>query len=156
MIGEENPPIHISKAAQISAPSDPQIIELVAQMAWRVSRRRRFLGQTVTRQIFINCIFTGLASAGPETWDYLFDEGADILGPAIMAGEPGVAPTAGRPLRKRFKWFSEPAPIPSGFAPMAEEDEEEGEEETKPANKPLPSVKMEVKKDAGGRRKGKG
>lgn len=143
MIGEESPPIHISKASQISAPSDPQIIELVAQMAWRVSRRRKFLGQTVTRQTFINCVFTGIAASGPEMWDELFDLGAEILGPAIMAGEPGVAPTAARPLRKRFKWFGEPAPIPIDFTES---------EESEPVAKPLPSVKIDVKKNDGGRK----
>lgn len=71
-------------------------------------------------------------------WDYLFDEGASILGPALMAGEPGVPAIASRPLRKRFKWFSE-------HVPVVETDEE-------PKAKPLPSIKITGRNKNDGRR----
>ena len=144
MIGEENPPVRLGKASQISAPSDPQIISLIDEMTWRVAQRRRFNGQPVTKQLFLNCVLTKIAEDGPEMWDYLFDGGAAILGPALMAGEPGVPAIASRPFRKRFKWFSESAPTVV--------DQEEVEAAPRP--KPLPSTKLGIKK--GGRTEGKG
>lgn len=141
MIGEETPPLRLGKACQISAPSDRQIVDLLDEMTHKVNQRRRFNGQTVNKQLFINNVLVGLAKLGPETWNYIFDEGASILGPALMAGEPGVPLAAARPLRKRFRWFD-------GY--HHESDEE-------PDVKALPSVKVTPKRvDDGRRREGKG
>lgn len=135
MIGEETPLLRLGKACQISAPSDRQIIDLLDEMTHRVNQRRRFNGQTVNKQLFLNNVLIGLAKLGPETWDYIFDEGASILGPALMAGEPGVPLSASRPLRKRFKWF----------------DGHYHESEDEPEIKPLPSAKIAPKRVDDGR-----
>lgn len=143
MIGEENPNLRLGKASQISAPSDPQIISLIDEMTWRVAQRRRFNGQPVTKQLFLNCVLTKIAEDGPEMWNYLFDGGAAILSPALMAGEPGIPAIASRPLRKRFKHFSDTSP------PTV------AESENKPMPRPLPSVRLSgVKNNDGGRTKG--
>lgn len=132
MISEDTP-LRLGKACQISAPSHPQIVALLNEITHKISRRRRFNGGTITKQTVINCIIVAMAELGPETWDYLFDHGASILGPALMAGEPGIPLQAGRPLKKRFKWF----------------DGHEGASEVDPIVKPLPSVK--IRKDDKGR-----
>ena len=139
MIGEENPRLALGKASQISAPSDPQIISLIDEMTWRIAQRRRFNGQPVTKQLFLNCVLTAIAHDGPEMWDYLFELGAGILGPALMAGEPGVPAAAARPLRKRFKSFNETIPTVI--------DEEEIAVPSSP--RPLPSTKLGINKPAG-------
>lgn len=141
MMAIDDTAIRIGKAHQISAPSDPQIVQLIDEMTYRVAQRRRFNGQPVSKQIFINCIMVAIAEEGPKTWDYLFDHGASILGPALMAGEPGIPSTASRPLRKRFRWFADGAIVESDESPTA---------------RPLPSVNLRRKKDDGGRRKGEG
>ncbi len=141
MIGEENPPLRLGKACQISAPSDRQIVDLLDEMTHRVNLRRRFNGQTVNKQVFLNNVIIGLAKLGPETWDHIFDEGASILGPALMAGEPGIPLAAARPLRKRFRWF----------------DGHYHDSDDEPEVKPLPSAKVASKRvDDGRRREGKG
>lgn len=138
MVGEDTP-LRLGKACQISAPSHPQIVELLNEITHRISRRRRFNGQLVTKQTVVNCMVVALAELGPETWDYLFDHGASILGPALMAGEPGVPLQASRPLKKRFKWFD-------GYEGV-------GSSESEPVVKPLPSVRIR-KDDNRGRGKG--
>lgn len=140
MVGEDAP-IRLGKSCQISAPSHKQVVDLLDEMTHRVSMRRRFNGQTVSKQAFLNNILVGIAELGPETWDYLFDHGASILGPALMAGEPGVPLVASRPLKKRFKWFSE------GYHHESEEP---------PVAKPLPSTRLPKKKKPGDDRGGKG
>lgn len=107
MVAEQEIGIRIGKANQINAPSNAQIIQLMEEMIWRISRRRKFLGQTISKQTFLNAILLGLASEGPKTWDYIFDVGATILAQGIQAGEPGIPIVAGRPLKKRFQWFTE-------------------------------------------------
>jgi hypothetical protein len=91
------------------------------------------------KQLFLNCVLTAIAHDGPEMWDYLFDLGAGILGPALMAGEPGVPAAAARPLRKRFKSFNETIPTVI--------DEEEIAVPSSP--RPLPSTKLGINKPAG-------
>lgn len=139
MIGEETPRLALGKASQISAPSDPQIISLIDEMTWRIAQRRRFNGQPITKQLFLNCVLTAIAHDGPEMWDYLFDLGASILGPALMAGEPGVPVAASRPLRNRFKHFADATPV------VVDE-----EEITQARPKPLPSTRLGVKKPGRG------
>lgn len=140
MIGEEHPPLRLGKTRQISAPSDQQIIDLIEEMVYRVGQRRRFNGRQVDKQSFINNVMVGLAKLGPETFNYIFDEGASILGPALMAGEPGIPLAASRPLKKRFAWFE---------GKLHEEDEE-------PVVKPLPSVNLTPKRGVDDGRGGKG
>lgn len=134
MISKDTP-LRLGKTCQISAPSHPQIVELFNEITHRISLRRRFNGGTITKQTVINCIIVAMAELGPETWDYLFDHGASILGPALMAGEPGIPLQAGRPLKKRFRWFNEC----------------KATSEAEAAVKPPPPIKL--RKDAEGRRR---
>lgn len=132
MVGEDTP-LRLGKSCQISVPSHPQIVDLLNEITHRISRRRRFNGNLVSKQTVVNCWVVAIAELGPETWDYLFDHGASILGPATMAGEPGVPLQASRPLKKRFKWF----------------DGHESSSDSEPVVKPIPPVKFRKDKDGG-------
>lgn len=138
--GEVRTAVKFNKSFQISAPSDKQILKILDRQVEQIDSRRGFNGGRVTKQVYLNCMVIGLERLGGIAVDEVFDLGAEILSPAVMADEPNAPPDAGRPLRKVIA--EKAAEDARKESPLPEREPDPEPEPDRPNVKPLGGVRL--------------